>query len=279
VIVWLDGQLVDAAEARVSAFDHGLTVGDGVFETMRVAPAPDGARAAFALTRHLRRLRRSLGGLGLALPTDDDELRAAVAGVLEANGPDAGRIRITVTGGSGPLGSDRLAVPPTVVVAAGPATAWPPTATVVTVPWRRNEHGALAGLKTTSYAENVVALDHAHRAGAGEAIFANTAGLLCEGTGTNVFVVRDGVLRTPPLTSGCLAGITRELVLELVPATEVDLPLDALADADEAFLTSSTRDVHPIEAVDGRSLPAAPGPVTRAAMDAFAGLVARTVDP
>jgi branched-chain amino acid aminotransferase len=263
----------------VSAFDHGFTVGDGVFETMRTAVDATGRTTAFALTRHLRRLRRSLTGLGLVLPTSDDDLRDAVDAVVAANRSGVGRIRLTVTGGAGPLGSDRSEVPPTVVVAAGPATVWPPTTAVVTVPWRRNEHGALAGLKTTSYAENVVALDRAHRAGAGEAIFANTAGRLCEGTGTNVFVVHDGVIRTPPLSSGCLAGITRELVLELVDVVEEDLPLDALADADEAFLTSSTRDVHPIAAVDGRPMPAAPGPSTRVAQAAFAALAASTVDP
>lgn len=277
--IWLDGELVDPAAAQVSVFDHGLTVGDGVFETMRTAIAPDGTLAVFALTRHLRRLRRSLAGLGLALLTSDDELRSAVARVLEANGPGTGRIRITVTGGAGPLGSDRDEVPPTVVVAAGPASAWPPTAIVVTVPWRRNEHSAVAGLKTTSYAENVIALDHAHRAGAAEAIFANTAGRLCEGTGTNVFVVHDGVLRTPPLSSGCLAGITRELVLELVDVVEEDVPLDALASADEAFLTSSTRDVQAIAVVDGHPLPTAPGPRTRAAIDAFAAMAAASIDP
>jgi branched-chain amino acid aminotransferase len=277
--IWLDGELVDTAEARVSVLDHGMTVGDGVFETMRTVTTGDGALAAFALSRHLRRLRRSLTGLGLELPTGDDDLRVAVARVLEANGPGTGRVRITVTGGVAPLGSDRAAVLPTVVVATGPGTVWPATATVVTVPWRRNEHSAVAGLKTTSYAENVVALDHAHRHGAGEAVFANTAGHLCEGTGTNVFVVHDGVLRTPPLSSGCLAGITRELVLELVDVVEEDTPLESLASADEAFLTSSTRDIQPIAIVDGQPLPVAPGPRTQAAMDAFTQLAASTDDP
>jgi branched-chain amino acid aminotransferase len=278
-MIWLDGALVDTTAAHVSVLDHGLTVGDGVFETMRTVTSADGSVVAFALTRHLRRLRRSLAGLGLVLPTSDDELRAAVAQVLEANGGDTGRIRITVTGGTGPLGSDRDAVAPTVVVAGATATTWPATASVVTVPWRRNEHSAVAGLKTTSYAENVIALDHAHRRGAGEAVFANTAGHLCEGTGTNVFVVHDGVLRTPPLSSGCLAGITRELVLELVDVVEEDLPLDALGSAAEAFLTSSTRDVQPIAIVDGRPLPAAPGPLTQRAREEFAAMVAASSDP
>ena len=271
--VWVDGGLVPPDRARVDAFDHGVTVGDGVFETMEVVRGE-----AFALGRHLRRLRRSAAGLALALPWTDDDLRGAVAAVLGAN-PDAGRLRITVTGGPGPLGSDRGASVPTLVVAAATGSRWAPTSTVVVVPWVRNERSAVAGLKTTSYAENVVALAHAHERGADEAIFANTRGELCEGTGSNVFVEVDGRLCTPPLTSGCLAGITRELVTELVEVDEVALPLDALGGASAAFLTSSTRRVHPVAAVDGRPLGSTPGPLTAAAAAAFEALVARNVDP
>jgi branched-chain amino acid aminotransferase len=150
---------------------------------------------------------------------------------------------------------------------------------VATVPWRRNEHSALAGVKSTSYADNVVALRAAEAAGADEAILANTAGLLCEGTGSNVFVGVGGRLVTPPLSSGCLGGVTRELLLEVADVAEEDLPLSALAGADEAFLTSSTRDVHPIETVDGRPLPHCPGPLTATARAAFAALVSSTLDP
>ena len=149
----------------------------------------------------------------------------------------------------------------------------------MTVPWRRNEHSAVAGLKTTSYAENVVALAYAHERGGSEAIFANTAGALCEGTGSNVFLVVDGRLCTPPLSSGCLAGITRELVREVVAVDEITLPLGALAATSEAFLTSSTRDVQPISLVDGVALPTCPGPHTAAAAAAFAALMARDLDP
>jgi branched-chain amino acid aminotransferase len=271
--IWIDGELRAAADATVSALDHGITVGDGVFETARVVRGE-----AFALTRHLRRLRRSAEVLRLTVPFDDDRLRAAVRAVLDANG-DAGRVRITLTGGPSPLGSSRGAHPATTIVAAAPLTPWDPTAAVVVVPWPRNERGALAGVKSTSYAENVIALEHAHELGAGEAIFANTAGNLCEGTGSNIFVVVDGELVTPPLSSGCLAGITRELLLELVEGSERDLPIEVLAQADEAFLASSTRDVQPISMVDGRSLDRCPGPRTTAAAAAFAALVARTTDP
>jgi branched-chain amino acid aminotransferase len=273
--VWLDGSLVSPAEARVSAFDHGVTVGDGVFETLKVI----GGRP-FALRRHVERLHRSATGLGLNVPVSDARLRDAVDRVLAAAGPDAGRLRITVTGGVAPLGSGRGEAPPTLIVAAGPQEPWPPATDAVTVPWPRNERSAVAGIKTTSYAENVVALAEARKVDASEAILPNTAGDLCEGTGTNVFVVLGGRLLTPSLLSGCLAGVTRALVLEVVPeADEEDVPMSALAEADEVLLTSSTRDVQPLRSLDGRSLPGVDGPVARRAMAAFGELQGREIDP
>jgi branched-chain amino acid aminotransferase len=272
-VVAIDGELVDQSVASVSAFDHGLTVGDGVFETLQVVRG-----TAFALRRHLARLRRSLAGLGIELAVSDDGLAATMAQVVAANHLHAGRLRLTVTGGVSPLGSDRGGSGPTVVVATAALPTWDPTTAVVTVEWPRNERSAVAGLKTTSYAENVVALERAHGQGASEAIFANTQGHLCEGTGSNIFVGRHGRLLTPPLTSGCLAGITRELVCELVAVDQADLDLGDLGEVDEAFLTSSTRDVQAIASIDGRPL-AAPGPLTQAAADALAALMARDLDP
>lgn len=271
--VWLNGELVDADQARISPYDHGLLTGDGVFETLRVV-----ARAPFAARRHLERLGRSAAGLRLPCPAAS-VVRSAMAEVIAANNLDSGRLRVTVTGGPSVLGSDRDAVEPTVIVAGGPLPAWPPSTDVVVAPWPRNERGALAGFKTISYAENVVGLAFAHDRGAGEALFGNLAGNLCEGTGTNVFVALEGRLVTPPLTAGCLPGVTRDLLLELVEVVEEDLPLSALASVDEAFLTSSTRDVQAIRAVDGRSLPGCPGPLTQAAAAAFGALVARDLDP
>lgn len=276
--VWHDGVLLDPAEARVSVSDHGLTVGDGVFETLRTAPEPGGDRwVPFAVTRHLRRLRRSLDGLGLALDRSDDELAEAMCAVA-SHIEGAGRVRLTITGGPGPLGSARTGGALTAFVAGSAIDGWPETGEAITVPWVRNERSAVAGLKTTSYAENVVALQRATESGASEALFANTAGQLCEGTGSNVFVVVGGRLATPPLSSGCLAGVTRELVCELVDVGEEALPLAVLAEADEVFLTSSTRDVQGQHRIDGRPLDA-PGPVTSAVARAFADLVAADIDP
>ena len=269
--IWLNGSLVAADDALVPALDHGLTVGDGVFETMRVY---DGV--AFALRRHLDRLERSAAGLGLQLP-DRSLLRRAVEEVVEASGCADSRVRLTVTAGPGPLGSGRSGGDATVVAAVAPLEPVSPTTAVITVPWVRNERSPLAGLKTTSYAENVVALARAKAAGASEALFANTVGDLCEGTGTNVFLVLDGRLMTPPLSSGCLAGITRELVLEVTDAAERPISFAALTDADEVFLTSSTREIQAVTKVDDREVPA--GPITAAAAEAFTGLRRRTLDP
>jgi branched-chain amino acid aminotransferase len=271
--VWIDGAVVDASEAHVSPFDHGLLTGDGVFETLKVY-----AGRPFAVRRHLERLARSAAGLGLVLP-GASVLRTALDELVAADGLSDARLRITVTGGVSPLGSERGPGPATVIVA-GAHLGPPPGATdVATVPWPRNERGALAGLKTISYGENVVALHYARERGATEAVFANLAGNLCEGTGTNVFLHTGGRLVTPPLSAGCLAGVTRDLILELTDATEADLPLAALAGADEAFLTSTTREVQPVRAVDGRVLPVAPGTRTKDAADAFAALVGREIDP
>jgi branched-chain amino acid aminotransferase len=274
VKVWIDGALVDEADARVSPFDHGVLVGDGVFETMKVV---DGM--AFAMSRHLARLHRSCEPMRLE-PPGDDALRDAVDQVIAANGPGVGRVRITVTGGAGPLGSGRGDGPCTTIVLAGDAPAWEPAAAVVVVPWPRNERSAVAGLKTTSYAENVVALAYAHERGASEALFANTTGYLCEGTGSNVFVAVGGRLLTPPLASGCLAGVTRELLLEVTDASEADIPIEALSEAEEMFLASSTRDVQPVTSIDGRPVAACPGALTEAARTAFAKLeAAGDLDP
>ena len=272
-LVWLNGRLVPEAEATVSAFDHGFIVGDGVFETLRTY----GGRP-FAVRRHLERLARSAEGLGLERP-DLLGVAAAIDAVLEAAGEPEARVRITVTSGPGPLGSARGTSGSNVMVAAAPLDELPETAAVVTVPWLRNEQGALTGLKTTSYAENAVALARAHHLGADEAVFANTRGELCEGTGTNVAVAVGGRLVTPPLSSGCLAGVTRALLLEVADVVEAPLPLAALAEADEAVLLSSTRAVQAIATVDGRRLPLAPGPLTQRAAQAFADLVAKGLDP
>ena len=263
VRAWVNGQLLeDPAGPAVAVSDHGLTVGDGVFEAIKAVKG-----SPFALERHLERLTASAAGLGLPEP-DLAEVRRGVAEVLAGTQEPLSRIRITYTGGPAPLGSGRGDAPPTLVVVAAPLAEAVESSRVATVPWPRNERGALAGLKTTSYGENVVMLAYANERGAGEAVMANLAGHLCEGTGSNVFYVVDGELRTPSLESGCLAGVTRALVLEWYGGREVDEPIEVIQDASEVFLASTTRDVQPVSHWDDLELPV-PGPVTKAAQGAW----------
>ncbi|MFV0317390.1 MAG: aminotransferase class IV [Microthrixaceae bacterium] len=282
-VVWLDGSLVEPTTARVRWDDHGLTVGDGVFETIKTVGAQP-----FALDAHLERLGHSADGLGFTpppLPLVRDAVHAVARSWAVAAGADAvGRLRVTVTTGSGPAGSFRVPRDNAdtsdpqlgctlLVTASGLALSRQPT-DVITVGWTRNERGALAGLKTTSYAENVLALAKAHEARASEALFANTRGQLCEGTGTNVFVESAGFLATPPLSSGCLAGVTRRLLIDAlagrgIEVDEVELPMEVLKVTSEAFLVSTGREVQPIANVDSVPLRSAPGPLTRAAIEAW----------
>jgi branched-chain amino acid aminotransferase len=278
---WVNGRVVDADAPALLTSDHGLTVGDGVFETCKILRG-----RPFAMTRHLDRLAASATGLGLAEP-DLARIRAGVGELLAAQEPiEFGRLRITVTAGTGPLGSERVAAGGTCVLQT--AAQEPParTGTVVLAPWVRNERSALAGIKTTSYAENVVALAYAKARGAAEALLANTLGNLCEGTGSNVFVAVDGELVTPPLSAGPLAGISRALLLEWgadagLPLREADLPVSVLEDAPEVVLTSSIRDVQPAHAVDGRPLgqPGGFGPLVAMAVALFAERAAQDIDP
>ena len=266
LVVWVNGCIVGEREPAIMAADHGLTVGDGVFETMKIV---DGR--AFALDRHLMRLVRSAAAVALALP-DLGWLRDGIDEVLGVAGPHAGRLRVTITSGPGPFGARRGATGSTAMIQVGPSTPWSPYARIATMNWPRNERSPLAGVKTISYAEGVFALALAYARDADEAVFANTQGNLCEGAGSNVFVGIAGVLYTPPLSAGCLAGVTRELVCETIDVVEADLPFDVLARCDELFLTSSTRNVHPVSHINARALANCPGPLTQRAAAAFAAL-------
>ncbi|MFC4556492.1 aminotransferase class IV [Georgenia faecalis] len=276
-LLWHDGAVLDADTPVVSALDRGITVGDGVFETCALVGG-----TPFALTRHVDRLVRSATGMGLPAP-DPDRVRDAVADLAAALGPVDGRLRITWTAGPGPMGSARGAGEPTLLVtaAAAPPAGSAPVRLVV-VPWVRNERSPLVGIKATSYAENVLALAYARERGGAEALLANTRGELCEGSSSNVFVEDDGVLLTPPLASGCLGGVTRDLVLEWareagIAVAEQTLPLDVVHRAGHLAITSSLRGVVAVAAVDDRELP--PGPLTTAVAELFTQRRADDLDP
>jgi len=283
--IWAGGRLHGPDEPVLTAVDHGVTVGDGVFETCAVHRG-----TAFALTRHLVRLEASARGLGLP-PLPLDEVREGVRAVLDAAGEHAGRLRITVTGGPGPMGSHRYAPAeqrPTVVVVAGPAPALD-VSRAVRVPWVRNERSPLAGLKTTSYGENVVALARAHARGADEALLADTRGRLSEGTGSNVFVETGGELLTPSLETGALAGITRDLLL--LWGRQAGLPVrearpdelawevldDVVAGRAHLALTGSIRNVTPVVRLD--DVDVATGPLCREARRVFLARLDDDLDP
>lgn len=237
--------------------------GGGVFETLKVV---DGV--PFALSRHLGRLRTSALALGLPA-VDEVAVRAAVADELARAPRPLARLR--VVWGAGADGGV-LDVEVTELPAASAVL------DVVTAPWPRTAGSPVVSHKTTAYAENLLALSYAVERGAGEALLVDTHGRLSEGTGTNVFVVIDGELRTPTLATGCLPGITRALVLEWTEAREVDVTVEEARAADELFVVSSTRDVQAVRRWDDVEF-VAPGPVTEQVAAVFAERSAAEVDP
>ena len=268
-IVFCHGELVPASEVRISPFDAGIETGHGIFETLK---AIDGE--PFATTRHFYRLAHAAKIMRLTTP-DEAELTRIMKSVLDANGLKFARVRVTITGGNG----GQL-----LIVSALGIPTYTPHATVITAPFTRNECGALVNLKTTSYGENVVAQKLMAEAGVDEAIFANTAGNLCEGSRTNVFAVIGGKLITPPIESGCLPGVTRALTIKLahengIECAEQDFTISDLKGADEAFLTSSLRDIQPIESVDGQEIPRPEGGVTDHLKTLFSEMVAADKNP
>ncbi|HEY7510418.1 MAG TPA: aminotransferase class IV [Vicinamibacteria bacterium] len=273
----VNGQVVPAEEARVSVLDHGFTFGDAVYETLRTY-----AGRPFRLDRHLSRLRASAARLGIAVPEDDRELAARLDALLARAGNAESYIRVIVTRGEGDLSYnfDRVKGP-TVVMAVKPFQGPPPShyadgIDVIVAAVRRNHPLALDPvIKSCNLLNNILAVREAQARGAAEALLLNHAGEVAEGASTNVFAARAGAVVTPPLTAGILAGITREIVLELAPragvaAREETLAPEALLAADEVFLTSTTREVVPVRRVDGRPIgDGRPGPITRRLMAAF----------
>jgi branched-chain amino acid aminotransferase len=261
VFASIDGNVVKGEEARVSAFDNGFAFGDSVYETLRTYQG-----RAFVLGRHLTRLRRSAARLAFQIPASDQELRARIEAVLAAAGNPESYLRMIVSRGVGDLSYNFERVKgPTVVILVKPWEEFPSShfeqgIPVALVSLRRNPKWALdPAIKSSNLLNNVLATLEAQRASAFEAILLNEKGELAEGAGSNVFVAKGGVLRTPPLEAGILAGITRDLVFELgrdlgIPVREETLRAEDLLGAEEAFITSTLKEVTPIARVGDRPI-------------------------
>jgi branched-chain amino acid aminotransferase len=273
----VNGEIVPLEEARVRVLDNGFLFGDSVYEVLRTYRG-----RPFESGRHFRRMRASADRLGIPVPLSDDALLHRVRALLARAGEIESYIRIVVTRGVGTSSYDFDAVEgPTVVMI---QKALPPPSArhyaegvhLSVVDVRRNHALSLdPAIKSSNLLNNILALREAQARGAEEPVLLNHEGQVAEGASTNVFVVQGGALVTPPLSAGILAGITREVVLELaaaqaVPAREEPLELAGLLGADEAFLSSTTREIMPIRQVDDRMIgDGRPGPLTRALMDAF----------
>ncbi|MEY4243380.1 MAG: hypothetical protein RLZZ245_965 [Verrucomicrobiota bacterium] len=257
--IWSQGRCVSVAEFSVSPFDRGLGHGLGLFETIL---ALDGV--PILMDRHLARLASGMERLGWKAVEAD--LLGGARRVLAANGCGSGRarLRLAVTGGSGGLDDLARGEDAQVWMTAVAAGEIPESVAVEISPWTRNQNSPVAGLKCASYAENLLALDHARRRGFQETLFFNTAGDWCEAAMANVFLVKNGELRTPFLSSGCLPGIARGLVLEIaqtlgIPSAERALRMADLEAADEIFLSSAIRGPVPVSRLGEKCL--TPGPV------------------
>lgn len=240
-----EGELFCMADAAIPLNDDAVVQGHGIFETIAAYTG-----RPFALNDHIKRLACSAGRVGLQVPTSQ-EIHESLQRVIEANQlqqePKA-RLRVTITGGtSNSRTFYEASLPPL----------HPAEARIVTLPYARNEKGALTGIKTISYGENTPATLFAKNQGADEGIWPNTAGQLCEGTWSNIFLRIRGGWKTPPLAAGCLPGVTRAWVLRLageagIEILEEELEMDQLDAAGAAFLTSSLREIQPVCLINGR---------------------------
>lgn len=242
--LWVNGRFVAADEPIALATDHGLQMGDGVFDTIAI----HGSRPMF-LQRHLSRLCIGIDRLGIEGTPSKLELSSAIEAIIEANALVDARLRITVTAGPGPSPRERGSNSLTVITTAA-LTAPPNSVALCTVEWRRNERSSLAGIKSTSWGDNSMILRHARDRGFENALLCDSTGRLSECTTSNVFLVIDGRIFTPSLESGCLPGIIREVLIDCGLVSEIDLrPVD-LERSTEVFITSSTTGVVPVRQVD-----------------------------
>jgi branched-chain amino acid aminotransferase len=275
--IFITGKLYDREDAKISVYDHGLLYGDGVFEGMRSY-----AGKVFRLDRHLDRLWNSARAIWLEIPLTRQAVAQAINETLKVNGIRDGYIRLVVTRGAGTLGLDpnRTSDPQVIVitdhVALYPEEYYRNGLEIVTASTTRNHPAALSPrIKSLNYLNNILAKIEGLKAGCIEALMLNHKGEVAECTGDNIFVVRQGVLLTPPLDAGILEGITREAVMELARDSGREVRETALTRhdvyiADECFLTGSAAEVIPVVKLDDRRIgEGVPGPVTRDLIERF----------
>ncbi|TWT82026.1 Branched-chain-amino-acid aminotransferase [Planctomycetes bacterium CA13] len=279
--IYINGEYFDRENAKVSVFDHGLLYGDGVFEGMRIYGGK-----VFRLREHLKRLWDSAQAIALPIPISLDQMSIDVNSTVAANDLENGYIRLVVTRGVGPLGLDPFKCSnPQVIIIADTIKLYPEEyyrdgLQLVTASTIRNHPAALSPrIKSLNYLNNIMAKIEGLKAGCIEALMLNHKGEVAECTGDNIFLVRDGVLITPPMDAGILEGITRDVVLELaeqekikvreIPITRYDVYV-----ADECFLTGSAAEVIPAVKIDDRTIGnGKPGPVTKKLTEAFRKLI------
>lgn len=286
-VVCLDGAFVPETEARISVFDHGVLYGDGVFEGIRAY----GGRV-FRLDEHLRRLYEGAKSILLEIPLSPAQFAQAILETCRRNAIHDGYIRAVVTRGVGDLGLDPRKCPRAGyfiiadAIALYPERCYTDGLRVITCATRRNDPAALdPAIKSLNYLNNILARIEVNRAGADEGLMLNQAGQVAEATGDNLFVLRDGVLYTPPTAAGILVGITREAVLGLavelgIEVREQPFGLQFVYNGDECFLTGTAAEVIPVVEVDQRPIgDGRPGRVTQELIAAFRRLVAGSGTP
>src|SRR5438093_3012672 len=279
--IYINGKLFDKSDAKISVYDHGLLYGDGVFEGIRIYHGK-----VFRLREHVWRLYESARSIRLEIPMHREQMEEAVKSTVQANNKHDGYIRLVVTRGAGYLGLDpRKAGNPQVIIIVDDITMYPPELyenglEIMTVSTIRNHPNALnPRIKSLNYLNNIMAQVEAVEAGCFEALMLNHKGEVAECTGDNIFLVKRGVLRTPPTDAGILEGITRAAVIELAHAAaitvqEVALTRHDVYTADECFLTGTAAEVCPVVKCDGRSIGTGkPGPVTKQLREQFQRLV------
>lgn len=285
--IFIDGAFYEKEEAKISVFDHGLLYGDGIFEGIRFYNGK-----VFRFEEHLRRLDYSARAICLQLPMSIEEIRQATLETIRQNNLHDGYVRLVVTRGPGDLGLSPLLCPKaTIFIIAATIKLYPPEKyetglEVVTCSTRRVSHGALSPMvKSLNYLNNVMAKLEALKGGAGEGIMLNEQGYVAECTGDNIFLVHNGRITTPPVSSGALAGVTRGVVFELaeefgIPLTEPQVTRYDVYTADECFLTGTAAEVIPVVKVDHRPIgDGKPGPVTKQLISRFHELTQQTGDP